>query len=171
MIQPTESSSGPGLPPTPALGRFGPLAFSVAAIAAISMGLIAWSHVGWNRLQQRAHAFDTRLLEARQETRHTRWLHTLSSAATIPVDSLTAPLHRAENVLLGLQDQAPEPTLPALQRAREALQAPLAAGVCGRQRERRERRREAPRPGRRRQRGQAPHQRVHGHHAARTQGQ
>ncbi len=123
MIQPTESSPGAAsLPPTPALGRFGPLAFSVAAIAAISMGLIAWSHVGWNRLQQSAHAFDTRLLEARQEARHTRWLHTLSSAATIPLEALTAPLHRAENLLVGLQDQAPEATLPALQRAQAALQ-------------------------------------------------
>lgn len=122
MIQPAESTSGaPGLPPTPALGRFGPLAFSVAAIAAISMGLIAWSHVGWNRLQQSAHAFDTRLLEARQEAHHTRWLHTLSSATTIPVDALTSPLHRAESVLVGLQDQAPETTLRALQRAQEAL--------------------------------------------------
>jgi len=122
VIQPAESTSGaPGLPPTPALGRFGPLAFSVAAIAAISMGLIAWSHVGWNRLQQSAHAFDTRLLEARQEAHHTRWLHTLSSATTIPVDALTSPLHRAESVLVGLQDQAPETTLRALQRAQEAL--------------------------------------------------
>ena len=123
MIQPNESPSGvASLPPTPALGRFGPLALSVAAIAAISMGLIAWSHVGWNRLQQRAHAFDTRLLEARQESRHTRWLHTLSSAATIPADSLAAPLHRADVALLGLQAQAPEVTLAALQKAREALQ-------------------------------------------------
>ena len=89
------TSAAPGLPPAPALGRFGPVALSVAAIAAISMGLIAWSHVGWNRLQQRAHAFDTRLLEARQEARHTRWLHTLASAATIPTASLVAPLRRA----------------------------------------------------------------------------
>ncbi len=123
VIPTTEPTSGaPGLPPTPALGRFGPLAFSVAAIAAISMGLIAWSHVGWNRLQQRAHAFDTRLLEARQEARHTRWLHTLSSATAIPLDSLTAPLHRAESVLVGLQDQAPEITQQPLHRARESLQ-------------------------------------------------
>ena len=130
MIHPTESSSGANsLPPTPALGRFGPLAFSVAAIAAISMGLIAWSHVGWNRLQQRAHAFDTRLLEARQEARHTRWLHTLSSAASVPADSLAAPLQRAENVLLSLKDQAPEATRPALLRAREALQQAAAVAL------------------------------------------
>jgi diguanylate cyclase (GGDEF)-like protein/PAS domain S-box-containing protein len=122
VIPNTEPTSGAaGLPPAPALGRFGPVALSVAAIAAISMGLIAWSHVGWNRLQQRAHAFDTQLLEARQEARHTRWLHTISSAATIPAGSLEAPLRRADEVLKSLQAQAPETTLASLERTREAV--------------------------------------------------
>ncbi|WP_290901178.1 EAL domain-containing protein [Aquabacterium sp.] len=96
--------------PMPALGRFGPLALSVGALAAISMGLIAWSHLGWNRLQQQAHAFDTHLSAARFEARQAQWL--LGSApepsASGQPASLITPLTRAHNALAALQPHAPE---------------------------------------------------------------
>jgi diguanylate cyclase (GGDEF)-like protein/PAS domain S-box-containing protein len=124
--EPTRST--PGLPPTPVLGRFGPIAVSVAAIAIISMGLIAWSHVGWSRLQQRTHAFDTRLLEARQEARMTRWLLNLPGASTITTDDLIAPLRHAEASLGHLQNEAPESTRSALEDALKALRQAAALG-------------------------------------------
>jgi len=94
----------------PALGRFGPLALSVGALAAISMGLIAWSHLGWNRLQQQAHAFDTHLSAARFEAKQAQWLLEavpVPSAAAQPAP-LTAPLTRAHNALAALEPHAPE---------------------------------------------------------------
>ncbi len=94
----------------PALGRFGPLALSVGALAAISMGLIAWSHLGWNRLQQQAHAFDTHLSAARFEARQAQWLLGTApepSASGQPA-SLITPLTRAHNALAALQPHAPE---------------------------------------------------------------
>ena len=100
----------------PALGRFGPLALSVGALAAISMGLIAWSHLGWNRLQQQAHAFDTHLSAARFEARQAQWLlgtDPASSGAGQPA-SLTAPLTRAHNALAALQPHAPEAVMAPL---------------------------------------------------------
>lgn len=52
----------------PALGRFGPLALAVAALAAICMALMAWSHLSWRDLQDRGHAFDTLLTQTRLES-------------------------------------------------------------------------------------------------------
>ncbi len=96
----------------PALGRFGPLALSVGALAAISMGLIAWSHLGWNHLQQQAHAFDTHLSAARFEARQAQWLLDTTPDARPdtehPPASLTTPLTRAHNALAALQPHAPE---------------------------------------------------------------
>ena len=85
----------------PALGRFGPVALSVGALAAVSMGLIAWSHLGWNRLQQQAHAFDTHLSAARFETRQAQWLVTGPTAALAErqAAALSTPLTRTHNAL------------------------------------------------------------------------
>ncbi|MGE5451793.1 MAG: EAL domain-containing protein [Acidobacteriota bacterium] len=58
----------------PALGRLGPLAVAVSALAALSMGLLAWSHHGWAALQERAHAADTLLTTTRYESRQAVWL-------------------------------------------------------------------------------------------------
>jgi len=60
--------------PVPALGRFGPTAVCVAALAAVSMGLIAWSHIGWHQLQQRAHVFDTLLSQTQFQAHQSQWL-------------------------------------------------------------------------------------------------
>ncbi|MFY9459874.1 MAG: EAL domain-containing protein [Aquabacterium commune] len=94
--------------PMPALGRFGPLALSVGALAAISMGLIAWSHLGWNRLQQQAHAFDTHLSAARFEARQAQWLLGTAPATASQPAPLASPLMRARNALAALQPHAPE---------------------------------------------------------------
>ena len=119
IISPSESpSSSPALP-SPALGRFGPLALSVAALAAVSMGLIAWSHLGWNRLQQRAHAFDTHLSEARFEARQALWL--LTQQREVSADALGAPLNRAQDALDRLQSHTTEDIGTALARTRHAL--------------------------------------------------
>ena len=91
----------------PILGRFGPVAVAVAALAAISMGLIAWSHLGWHRLQTQAHAFDTRLSEARFEARQTQWMLMTAATLTEQAGSLSAPLTRAHDALIALQPHAP----------------------------------------------------------------
>lgn len=58
----------------PALGRLGPLAVAVSALAMLSMGLLAWSHHGWASLQERAHEADTLLTATRYESRQGVWL-------------------------------------------------------------------------------------------------
>ncbi len=59
----------PDTPQAPALVRFGPLALAVSALAAISMGLIAWSHESWGRLQERTHRVDTLLSTVQYQAR------------------------------------------------------------------------------------------------------
>jgi diguanylate cyclase (GGDEF)-like protein/PAS domain S-box-containing protein len=119
-----ETLPQPPAMPSPVLGRFGPMALSVAALAAVSMGLIAWSHLGWNRLQQRAHAFDTQLSEARLQARQTHWLVSLPPVADAA--QLRPPLQKADQALASLQPRAPQEVRPALQRAQQALQAAAA---------------------------------------------
>ena len=54
--------------------RFLPLAACVGILAGVSIGLIAWAHLGWNRLQARAHDVDRLLHEVRQEARQSQLL-------------------------------------------------------------------------------------------------
>ena len=49
--------------------RFGPLALAVSAVAAMSMGLIAWSHQSWRALQERTHRVDTALSAVQYQAR------------------------------------------------------------------------------------------------------
>jgi diguanylate cyclase (GGDEF)-like protein/PAS domain S-box-containing protein len=63
--QPSPPAAASSSLPMPALGRFGPLALAVAALAAICMALMAWSHLSWRDLQTRSHAFDTLLAQTR----------------------------------------------------------------------------------------------------------
>jgi len=138
--------------PMPALGRFGPLAVSVGALAAISMGLIAWSHLGWSRLQQQAHAFDTHLSAARSEARQAQWLlgdvphvatdamtgavtsamtsavtgaATLQSASQARPSPLSVPLTRAHHALSALQPHAPDAVKVPLSRLQDQVAAAL----------------------------------------------
>jgi diguanylate cyclase (GGDEF)-like protein/PAS domain S-box-containing protein len=119
------------------LGRFGPLAVSVATLAAISMGLIGWSHMGWNRLQQQAHAFDTLLPGAQTEARLSLILakQTLGAPQNAPTDTAQAvdePIAQAIAKIKTLQESAPE-TMRAslaslttlLEHTRDDLRQPL----------------------------------------------
>jgi len=54
--------------------RFLPMAAGVATVAAVSIGLIGWAHLGWSRLQTRAHEVDQLLTTVRQEARQSQWL-------------------------------------------------------------------------------------------------
>ena len=119
----------------PALGRFGPVALSVGALAAISMGLIAWSHLGWNRLQQQAHAFDTHLSAARFETRQAQWLVTgaVASSAERQAVALATPLTRTHDALAELQPHVPEDVRAPLSRLQEQVEAALHQAASGHQ--------------------------------------
>jgi len=54
--------------------RFLPMAVCVGIVALVSIGLIAWSHIGWHRLQVRAHDVDNLLHEAQQQARQSQWM-------------------------------------------------------------------------------------------------
>ncbi|MDO9238083.1 MAG: EAL domain-containing protein [Aquabacterium sp.] len=58
----------------PVWARFWPLALSVAALACLSIGLIAWSYTDANTRQQRAHLFDTLLSETLMQAKQSQWL-------------------------------------------------------------------------------------------------
>ncbi len=88
----------------PSLGHFWPIALCVAALAAISMGLIAWSNIGWHRLQEQAHAFDTRMSVAKLETQRAQWL--ISSNKQIRADELIKPLATTHAALAELHPMA-----------------------------------------------------------------
>src|SRR5574343_50109 len=81
----------------PALGRLGPLAVAVSALAALSMGLLAWSHHGWASLQERAHEADTLLTTTRYESRQGVWLveQKLAGRRDISNDAALAPMQAA----------------------------------------------------------------------------
>jgi diguanylate cyclase (GGDEF)-like protein/PAS domain S-box-containing protein len=64
----------PEAPAAPATTRFLPTAVGVGLVALVSIGLIGWSHMGWNRLQVRAHQVDSLLSEAQQQARQSQWL-------------------------------------------------------------------------------------------------
>jgi diguanylate cyclase (GGDEF)-like protein/PAS domain S-box-containing protein len=103
--------------PVPALGRFGPIAVSVATVAAISMGLIAWSHIGWSRLQQRAHVFDTLLSQTQFEARESQWLaeQRVLGQTNIDAAAVDAPASKAIATAHQLRLAAPPELAPALQ--------------------------------------------------------
>ena len=58
----------------PIMGRFGPVALCLAALALVSMGLIAWSHLGWRSIQERSHAFDSQLSAVQFRLHRSQWL-------------------------------------------------------------------------------------------------
>jgi diguanylate cyclase (GGDEF)-like protein/PAS domain S-box-containing protein len=95
--------------PVPALGRFGPMALSVATVAAISMGLIAWSHIGWSRLQQRAHVFDTLLSQTQFQARESQWLAEQRVLGQTSIDAMAvdAPAAKAIATAHQLRVEAP----------------------------------------------------------------
>nr|WP_236651233.1 EAL domain-containing protein [Aquabacterium fontiphilum] len=85
----------------PALGRFGPLALCLAALAVLSMGLIAWSHLGWRNLQERAHVFDTDLSSVQFRVHRSHWVveESLRRGTTAPADAVVLrPLDEADAV-------------------------------------------------------------------------
>ncbi|MBI5927354.1 MAG: EAL domain-containing protein [Aquabacterium sp.] len=117
VIPSNMQQQAPASPTVPALGRFGPIAVSVAAVAAVSMGLIAWSHMGWHKLQQRAHVFDTLLSEAQFQTRQSQWLaeQRVLGQADISDVMVDQPAAKAQSTVRQLHDLAPPALDPALQ--------------------------------------------------------
>jgi diguanylate cyclase (GGDEF)-like protein/PAS domain S-box-containing protein len=107
----------------PALGRFGPLAVAVSTLAAVSIGLIAWSHQGWNQLQQRAHAFDTLLSATQLHARQSQWLteQRAMGQTHITLDTIDAIASKAQETARLLQDNAPEAVQPTLQQLIDKL--------------------------------------------------
>ena len=116
--------------PVPALGRFGPLAVCVAALALVSMGLIAWSHMGWQRLQERAHVFDTLLSETQFQARQSLWLAEQRALGQTDINAqmVDEPATKAYSTARQLLEMAPpdlhvplQHLLSKLERTRQAL--------------------------------------------------
>jgi diguanylate cyclase (GGDEF)-like protein/PAS domain S-box-containing protein len=55
-------------------GRVRSVAWSILVLAAVSLGLMAWSHQSWHELQQRAHTFDTLLSQVQLQARRAQIL-------------------------------------------------------------------------------------------------
>ncbi|RZL01193.1 MAG: EAL domain-containing protein [Rubrivivax sp.] len=112
----TTSSSPPASNalPMPALGRFGPLALAVAALAAICVALMAWSHMSWRDLQNRGHTFDTLLAQTRLESLRSQWLAEQLLEGRIPSNHqrVQAPLNAAVQAAARLLE-APAPAMRA----------------------------------------------------------
>jgi diguanylate cyclase (GGDEF)-like protein/PAS domain S-box-containing protein len=81
----------------------------VATLAAVSMGLIAWSHIGWHRLQQRAHVFDTLLSEAQFQAHQSQWLAEQRALGQLDISftMVDEPAAKAYASARQLQDMAP----------------------------------------------------------------
>ncbi|MDE2400623.1 MAG: EAL domain-containing protein [Burkholderiales bacterium] len=109
--------------PMPALGRFGPLALAVAALAAICVGLMAWSHHSWRELQVRSHAFDTVLAQARLQSQRSQWLAEQRQNQVDPAAAEDAqpPLDNA----VALATQLLQTATPSLHPAMQTLVAQL----------------------------------------------
>jgi diguanylate cyclase (GGDEF)-like protein/PAS domain S-box-containing protein len=116
VIPSNMSQQSPASPPLLALGRFGPIAICVAAVAAVSMGLIAWSHMGWHTLQQRAHVFDTLLTQAQFQARQSQWLaeQRVLGQASISDAMVDEPIAKAQANVRQLHDLAAPTMEPAL---------------------------------------------------------
>ncbi len=97
------------------LGRFWPLALAVSALALVSMGLIAWSHLGWRGLQERAHAFDTLLAQVQKQARRSVWLleHGAQTQGAHTTQDIQASLSDARAAALMLQSMATPQMLPS----------------------------------------------------------
>ncbi|MES2089340.1 MAG: PAS domain-containing protein, partial [Pseudomonadota bacterium] len=80
--------------PTPALGRFGPLALAVAALAAICMALMAWSHQSWRALQTRSHNMESLLAQTQLESQRSQWMakQAMGPRAQLTPAQVQAPL-------------------------------------------------------------------------------
>jgi len=91
----------------PALGRFGPLALAVAALAAIRMAFMAWSHMSWRDLQNRGQTFDTLLAQTRLESLRSQWLAEQLLEGRIPADQQR--VQNPSNAALQARAQLPEP--------------------------------------------------------------
>ncbi len=107
----------------PALGRLGPLAVAVSALAALSMGLLAWSHHGWAALQERAHAADTLLTTTRYESRQGVWLaeQKLQGRKDIGEATALAPMQAAVKAERQWAQTAAPEMRPALDKLGSAL--------------------------------------------------
>lgn len=108
---------------TPALGRLGPLAVAVSALAALSMGLLAWSHHGWASLQERAHEADTLLTTTRYESRQGVWLveQKLVGRKDISHDAALVPMQAAVKAERAWAQSAVPKMRPALDKLGVAL--------------------------------------------------
>ena len=87
------------------MGRFGPVALCLAALALVSMGLIAWSHLGWRSIQERSHAFDSQLSAVQFRLHRSQWL--LEEALRQPESTedeqlISRPLNEARQMASGL---------------------------------------------------------------------
>ncbi|MBI2732603.1 MAG: PAS domain-containing protein [Aquabacterium sp.] len=118
VIPSNMQQQAPASLPVPAMGRFGPVAVSVAAVALVSMGLIAWSHMGWHRLQQRAHEFDTLLSETQLQVRQSQSLaeQRVLGQTNISDSMVEAPAAKAQATARQLREQAPPSLDPAMAR-------------------------------------------------------
>lgn len=79
------------------MGRFGPVAACLAALAVVSMGLIAWSHLGWRTIQERSHAFDAQLSSIQFRLHRSQWLveEALRQPDTASQEAIVHPLDEA----------------------------------------------------------------------------
>ena len=85
------------------------MAWSVLLLAAVSLGLMAWSHQGWYELQQRAHTFDTLLSQAQLQARRAQILTEQHAAGQNPgsaqlIDTLSGEAQYAARQLQHLAD-------------------------------------------------------------------
>ncbi|MEN9452439.1 MAG: hypothetical protein RLZZ369_1498, partial [Pseudomonadota bacterium] len=107
----------------PALGRLGPLAVAVSALAMLSMGLLAWSHHGWASLQERAHEADTLLTATQYESRQSVWLteEKLHGHSDISEATALAPMQTAIKAERQWAQNAVPELRPALDKLGTAL--------------------------------------------------
>lgn len=107
----------------PALGRLGPLALAVGALAALSMGLLAWSHHGWSALQERTHTAESLLNTARFESRQGVWLteQRLAGRSNVSVSAAQDPIREAIRAGRQWTQSAPTSLKPSLEKLSLAL--------------------------------------------------
>jgi diguanylate cyclase (GGDEF)-like protein/PAS domain S-box-containing protein len=91
------------------MGRLVPVVVSVAMMAALSIGLIAWSHIGWSRLQERAHVFDTLLTEVRFQMHQGQWMAEQRALGQPDVSQtqIGQSADKAAATVMQLQEEAP----------------------------------------------------------------
>ncbi|HYR25123.1 MAG TPA: PAS domain-containing protein, partial [Aquabacterium sp.] len=121
----TSSSPPPPLARSrvPAFGRFGPVAFSVATLAAVSIGMLAWSHQGWHALQEREHTFDALLSSAQLQARRSQWLtdQRLQGREDVSLAAIDDLSRQAQQSARALQDLAPPDLQTHLRRLTELI--------------------------------------------------